>query len=167
MHIFTEMSSFLERCQFPNTRMCVCSFSVLHCEPCYIACSWQTVRCSLTDILKFCGKCDVNSVPSRPLASFSCNVVCFKVYQLLGQIIVICQLDKPLIMSLTGRNPNGFEPVETKLPNSYFIFHGKNALWPISYEAKLFAAKCFGWKYLEPSNRVLFSCATICLLFLG
>lgn len=48
---------------------------------------------------------------------------------------VICQLDKPL-MSLTGRNPNGFEPVETKLPNSYFIFHGKNALWPISYEAK-------------------------------
>lgn len=147
--------------------MCVCSFSVLHCEPFYIACSWQIVICSLTDILKFCGKCDFNSVPSRPLASFSCNVVCFKVYHLLGQIIVICQLDKPLIMSLTGRNPNGFEPVETKLPNSYFIFHGKNALWPISYEAKMFAAKCFRWKYLEPSNRVLFSCATICLLFLG
>ena len=83
-------------------------------------------------------------MPSRPLASFSCNVVCFKVNQLLGQIIVICQLDKPLIMSLTGRNANGFQSVETKLPNSYFIFHGKIALWPISYEAKMFAAKYFG-----------------------
>lgn len=147
--------------------MCVCSFSVLHCELFHSACSWQIVLCSLADILKFCGECDFNSVPSRPLASFSCKVVCFKVNQLLGQIIVICQLDKPLIMSLTGRDPNGFQPVETKLPNSYFTFHGKNALWPVSCEAKMFAAKSFGWKYLESSNRVLFSCVAICLLFLG
>ena len=30
---------------------------------------------------------------------------------------------------------------ETKLSTSYFIFDGKIALWPISYVAKMLAAK--------------------------
>ena len=39
-------------------------------------------------------------------------------------------------------------PVETKLSSSYFIFHGKTALWPISYAVKMFAAKMFMAKML-------------------
>lgn len=48
--------------------------------------------------------------------------------------------------SLTGRNINAFQPVEITLPNkklstSYFIFHGRIALGPTSYAAKMFAVK--------------------------
>lgn len=54
-------------------------------------------------------------------------------------------------MSLTGRNANTFQPMETKLSDqklstSYVIFLSKTALHPISYTAKILAVKMLSAK---------------------
>ena len=103
--------------------------------------------CELWTCSKFYGKCGFNSVPSRPSAFFSTNVVHFKIRNhSWDKSSSSVSSIKPSITSLAGWNVNSFQPVETKLSNSnpsnsYFIFYGKITLQPISYAVYMFATK--------------------------
>lgn len=110
-----------------------------------------------------------NSVLSRILASFFSNVVCFKIRkQLLGQIVVIWQLDTAINNVTNWKNANAFQPVETKLSNqklslNYFIFHGNMPCswlvirWRCLQRRCLWRGclwqGCLWWRYLEPISK--------------
>ena len=64
------------------------------CENLYtVEYSWHMflAMCLLINVSKFSWKCGFNSAPLRPLASFSSNVVCFKIRNhFLEKIFVVC-----------------------------------------------------------------------------
>lgn len=93
-----------------------------------------------------------------------CGFVQFCTFEVLSLFLLQCgvfQSKKPIlggnpsisvssiklsVTSLTGRNANAFQPVETKLLTTYLIFYGKIALRSISFMAEMFAAKMLGAK---------------------
>ena len=89
-----------KRYQFPVTRMHISHLNFMLCnESLYtVLCSWHFVpRFFLMDISNFYGKCEFNSVPSRPSASFSTNVVFKNKKPTLGKkVIAICQFNKAI-----------------------------------------------------------------------
>ena len=89
-----------KRFQFPITRMHISHLNFMLCnESLYtVLCSWHFVpRFFLMDISNFYGKCEFNSVPSRPSASFSTNVVFKNKKPTLGKkVIAICQFNKAI-----------------------------------------------------------------------
>lgn len=83
---------------------------------------------------------NVNSAPSRPLTlATSCSYAkYFKITNSWGMSSYVC-LIKPSTMSLSRRNTNAFQPVETKLSKQNYnqLFHGQTAWWKISYAVKM------------------------------
>ena len=73
----------------------LCLSSAVSCGGlCTVISSWCNVACPLIVTPDVCGKSGFNCAWK---ASFSSSVVCFKIRnQLLGQIIVICQLNKAI-----------------------------------------------------------------------
>lgn len=60
-------------------------------------------------------------MPSKPLAHFTSNVVCFNIRnQLLGQTIMLCQLDKAINNVANWEERYSFQPFETKLSKQTF-----------------------------------------------
>ena len=109
---------------------------------------------------KSCGTCGFNSEPSRPSASFSFNVVHFKIRkQFLGKSSSSFSLIKPSITSLTGRSASKFQTVENQTVNTHCqpIILSFMAKLPFSYVAKRLQQKCLrqrclwqrslGWNY--------------------
>ena len=96
LFFFLKMPSFIKRgvgfqmlrCIFVPD-LCITLWKLAQC-----GCSWHIVICLLTDTPKFHRIYGFNSMPLRPLASFSSSAVTLKIRnQLLWQIIT-CQLDK-------------------------------------------------------------------------
>lgn len=78
-----------------------------------VLCSWRFVPCFLIAISNFYGKCGFNSVPSRPSASFSTDIVSKQETNSWGKIHTpSVSLIKPSVTSLAGRNANSFQLVE-------------------------------------------------------
>lgn len=109
---------------------------------------------------KFCGTCGFYSEPSRPSASFSFNVLHFKLRkQFLGKFSSSCSLIKPSVTSLTGRSASKFQPVENQTVKTHcqLIILSFMAKLPFSYVAKHLQQKCLrqrclwqrslGWNY--------------------